>query len=175
MLYGCVIAGGIFLMADPLCLRLYKNPSAGTWLRVYALLIPMLYCDAITDAMTKGLGQQKACVRYNIITSAMDVALLFILLPKYGMPGYFASFLVTPVLNFTLSRRRLLKTAKGNISLRAPLLTLAATALAVALSSLLRGGVVMIVYLLSVGSLLTLFHVIGKEDIAWVRGLVGKK
>lgn len=73
MLYGIVFSGLEFLLAEGLCNSLYHNAEAGRRLRLYALLIPMLYCDAITDAMTKGLGQQKVCVRYNIITNSMDV------------------------------------------------------------------------------------------------------
>ena len=91
MLYGLLFGGLMVLLAEPLCIRLYDSPEAGFYLRLYGLLVPMLYCDALTDAMTKGLGQQTACVRYNILTSAMDVAFLYILLPKYGMGGYPAS------------------------------------------------------------------------------------
>ena len=73
-LYGCLICGGMYLLSDGLCMGIYGNPEAGIWLRRFSLMIPMLYCDAIIDAMTKGLGQQKDCVRYNILTSALDVA-----------------------------------------------------------------------------------------------------
>ena len=69
MLYGVFFSGLIFLFAQNLCASLYHNDLAGNSLRYYALMIPFLYCDAITDAMTKGLGQQKICVRYNIFTS----------------------------------------------------------------------------------------------------------
>ena len=86
LLYGLLFAGLEFLLADALCQTLYRNSEAGRFLRLYSLLIPMLYCDAITDAMTKGLGQQKICVRYNILTSGLDVIFLWILLPQYGMP-----------------------------------------------------------------------------------------
>ena len=63
-------------------------------MRCYALLIPMLYCDAIVDAMIKGMGQQTASVRYNIVTNLLDVVFLYLLLPEYGMRGYFVSFLI---------------------------------------------------------------------------------
>ena len=175
MLYGCGIAGTLFLLAKPLCMRLYSNAPAGQWLQLYALMVPMLYCDAITDAMTKGLGQQKACVRYNILTSAMDVVLLFFLLPRYGMTGYYVSFLVTHALNFVLSLRRLLKTANTHICPAASLLTVAATILAVWLASSLSGVLKIVAYFLSLGALLTLFRVVGKEDVRWLRGLVKKK
>lgn len=70
ILYGLAFSGLMYLLADTLCLRFYGSAAAGRYLRLYAPLIPMLCCDAITDTMTKGLEQQKACVRYNILTSA---------------------------------------------------------------------------------------------------------
>ena len=173
MLYGILFSGLMFLLAEPLCLSLYDSAEAGKYLRLYSLLIPMLYCDAITDAMTKGLGQQKACVRYNILTSAMDVVFLYILLPNYGMDGYFASFLITHVVNFCLSLRRLLKITGETLPFYIPALAVAAAAAAVwGASRLVRPCVRVGVYLLLLGSLLTLFRVTGREDIAWVRGLV---
>jgi stage V sporulation protein B len=176
MLYGCLFSGLMFLLADDLCMALYKSPDAARYLRMYAVLIPMLYCDAITDAMTKGLGQQKACVRYNILTSGMDVAFLYLLLPRYGMTGYFFSFLITHLLNFILSLRRLLKTAKSSVSVTIPTLTVLAAGISVwaasGLSSpVLRGGA----YLLLTGSLLILFQVLRKEDLFWLKGLICKK
>ena len=126
MLYGVLFSGLMFLLADTLCLRLYDSPAAGRYLALYAPLIPMLYCDAITDAMTKGLGQQKICVRYNILTSAMDVVFLYLLLPRYGMMGYLFSFFVTHLLNFALSLRRLLKITGQRIPFYLPAFTLAA-------------------------------------------------
>lgn len=176
MLYGCLVCGLEYLLAVPLCTTLYHSPEAGNYLKMYALLIPMLYSDAITDAMTKGLGQQKACVRYNILTSSMDVAFLFLLLPRYGMGGYFLSFLITHIINFLLSLRRLLSTGKITISLPCVLRTGIATVLAIWGASFSSGIVLPTVFFLSIyGSLLFLFQVIGKEDALWVKGLIQKK
>lgn len=177
MMYGLVFAGLLYLLAQPLCLRLYGSGEAGRYLRLYAPLIPMLYCDAITDAMTKGMGQQRACVRYNILTSAMDVAFLFILLPQYGMEGYFVSFLVTHLVNFCLSLRRLLKITGLRIPAHIPLLALAGTLSAVWGSSFCTGTVLRCGIFLSLfGCLMTLFRVSGKEDVLWlVRLLRGNR
>ncbi len=176
LLYGCFFCGMEFLLAEALCMRLYQNIEAGRYLRLYALLIPMLYCDAITDAMTKGLGQQNACVRYNILTSSMDVLFLFLLLPRYGMDGYFFSFLVTHLLNFLLSLRRLLKISKCRISLFSAILTLCATSGAIIAAGYLqtplgRGVAFSLVFI----SLLCILGVVGKEDISWIKGLIKKK
>ena len=176
LLYGCVFCGLEYLLAKPLCQQLYGNQDAGRYLQLYALLIPMLYCDAITDAMTKGLGQQKACVRYNIITSTMDVVLLFLLLPKYGMMGYFFSFFVTHLLNFFLSLRRLLMIAGNVISVKAAVLTLGSTLICIVIASTLFSPFSQVVaFLAALISLLFLLRVLGTEDILWLKGLIVKK
>ena len=176
MLYGCLACGLAFLLAESLCLWLYKNTEVAHYLRLYALLIPMLYCDAITDAMTKGLGQQAVCVRYNILTSAMDVAFLFILLPRYGMLGYFFSFFVTHLINFILSLRRLLKIAGNVVSFSSAFLCCVGTAGAIYIASHIRQpDLRSIGFVLLWGSLLYLFKVISKEDALWLKGLVKKK
>ncbi len=176
LLYGCLFCGLMVLLAEPLCLALYDSPEAGNYLRRFAFLVPVLYCDAITDAMTKGLGQQKACVRYNILTSLMDVAFLFVLLPRYGMDGYFWSFLVTHLLNFILSLRRLLKITHLRVQFSVSLLAGLSTGLAVWGASHLQAvSLQAAAYLAILGCLLFLFRVLGKEDIFWLTGLVYKK
>jgi stage V sporulation protein B len=173
MLYGCIFCGILYLLGDELCIWLYNNRDAGMYLKRFAILAPMLYCDAITDAMIKGLGQQTACVRYNILTSGLDVLFLFLLLPKYGMEGYFFSFLITHLLNFALSVRRLKKLIGKIIPLSIVILTLLATAGAIIISSFvntpfLRAGS----YILLLICILYLFRVIGREDVFWIKGLV---
>ena len=176
MLYGLLFGGLMVLLAEPLCLKLYRTPEPGRFLKLYALLVPMLYCDALTDAMTKGLGQQTACVRYNILTSAMDVVFLYLLLPKYGMDGYFLSFLVTHLLNFLLSLRRLLKISGLSIPLYIPALSLAAAMAAVLGASKIAGTAGQCVaYCALLGSLLYLCRIIGHEDFRWLLGLIRAK
>lgn len=175
MLYGIAFGGLLFLLAEPLCLGIYQNGEAGKYLKRYALMIPMLYCDAITDAMTKGLGQQRMCVLYNILTSSMDVAFLYILLPVYGMAGYYVSFLITHLLNFILSLRRLLIIVDERIPFYIPAFSIAAGIAGVwgALNienAMLKGAA----YLLLFASLLYLMKVVGKEDIKWMCGIVKK-
>lgn len=173
MLYGCICCGLEYLLADFLCLRLYDSSEAAVFLRRFAILIPMLYCDMVTDAMIKGLGQQNACVRYNILTSALDVVFLYILLPEYGIRGYFFSFLVTHLLNFILSLQRLLKITGKVISIRTPLMTAAATFLSICAAGKAADPFLR-VFGFSVLLICSLFFmkVLIKEDLTWIRGLI---
>lgn len=173
MLYGLAFGGLMYLMAEPLCQKLYGSSEAGAMLRQYVPLIPILYCDAITDAMTKGLGQQKICVRYNILTSALDVLFLYFLLPTLGMKGYLLSFLLTHLLNFALSLRRLLKITGEKIPLYLPILAAAAALSALwAVSHLSDAALQAATYLPVFACLLTLLGVVKKEDFLWLGRLL---
>ena len=176
LVYGLTFCGLLYLLADELCMGLYGNWDAAKSIRLYGLLVPMLYCDAVTDAMTKGLGQQKVCVRYNIITSAMDVAFLYLLLPNYGMKGYFFSFLITHLINFLLSLRRLLKITGLRIPFHTPVLATSGCLFAVFAagrlpSPILRSGA----YLALLGSILFLCRAWRREDLHWLIGLIKRK
>ena len=176
MVYGLIFCGLIYLLADPLCQRLYGSTDAANDLRLYGLLLPMLYCDAVTDAMTKGLGQQKICVRYNIITNIMDVAFLYLLLPRYGMQGYFVSFLVTHLVNFLLSLGRLLKITGKQIPFHIPAFAVSACAGSICAATFVPGTLLRTAaYLAILGSSLYLCGVIKREDLQWLGGLIYKK
>ena len=174
LVYGIVCGGVLYLLAEVLCMGLYENALEGEYLRWFALLAPMLYCDAIIDAMNKGLGQQKICVRYNILTSAMDVAFLFLLLPEYGMQGYFFSFLITHVINFGFSLGLLLKTTGLRIGIRTPVLAAGSFLLAVQMGAGLPTPATKTLCFLLMGLiLLSLCGILRKEDGYWLLRMVG--
>ena len=110
-LYAAAVAAVLWLLAMPLGQLLYRSDDAGRYLRLFAPAVVMLYLDCLVDGMHKGLGQQVYTVRVNTLTSILDVALLYLLLPRWGIAGYYVSFWVSHGMNFYLSIRRLGKLA----------------------------------------------------------------
>ena len=108
-LFSVAVGGLIFVLADALGLLLYDSETAGRYLRLFAPLLPILYLDCIVDGMHKGLGEQLYCVRVNTLTNFLDVVGLYLLLPRFGIGGYFFTYTATHVLNFFLSFHRLMK------------------------------------------------------------------
>lgn len=171
--YGIFCGGILYLWADDLCLRLYDSKEAGAFLRLYALLIPMLYCDLVIDAMNKGLGKQKVCVRYNIFTALLDIAGLYVLLPQWGMTGYFISFFISHAVNAALSLRLLLKTAA--LRLRCRILLYAGGVMALALffgEKVGNTGGKCLFFLIILGAGLGITGVLRREDMTWLKGLL---
>ena len=173
MLFGLCSGGMLFVLAGRLGSILYQSGQVGRLLRLYAPFVPMLYMDALVDAMCKGLGQQNANARYNMLTSFLDVVLLWYLLPQLGLRGYFISFTAAHLANFALSLRRLIKASGIRLSL-------GKTALA-ALCAGAAGGVASLTdgmlpsggcYLLLLGGLWYLCRIVDSGDLAWLRGLI---
>lgn len=173
LFYGLCCGAILFLVAEPLCERLYPGIEVAKYLKWFSCLVPMLYCDSVADGMTKGLGQQKYNVRYNILTNCLDVGLLFLLLPRYGLTGYFVSFLVTHLLNFLLSLRRLIKVSGIQTNWYIPILTAAAALLAlltaVPFTGWVRQTAVFAGLFLSISYL---FGVLSAKDFHWIKQLM---
>ena len=173
LIYGLVCGGLMYLLSDFLCSWLYPGQDIARLMRRFAILVPMLYCDIISDAMTKGLGQQAACARYSMISNLTDVALMYVLLPIHGIDGYFVSFALTHALNFGLGLRRTLKISDVKMKLPFPLLTALAGAFSVLGGSCFTG------VLRRTGAFLGLFFglcfytgILGKRDLLWIRHLI---
>lgn len=117
-LFACAVAGFFLCCGESLGLLLYGEPAAGFYLKCFAPMVLMLYLDAIADGMLKGMAEQIHCVRYNTLTSVLDVVFLFLLLPKWGIGGYYFTFLLTHGINLFLSLRRLLVVSRIPLPLK---------------------------------------------------------
>lgn len=87
---------------------IYPGTDAAAHLAVIAPLIPVMYLDSSVDAMLKGLGEQVHTMKINITDSFLCLILVLLLLPKWGLTGYFAVQYICELLNASLSITRLL-------------------------------------------------------------------
>ncbi len=109
MLFSVAVAAVLYGFGGDIALLMYNNVRAGSFIRILAPSVCVMYLDSVTDSMLKGLNQQQSHMRYNIIDSAVSIALTVILLPIMGINGYIIVITVSEVLNFFLSFRRLVK------------------------------------------------------------------
>lgn len=179
LLFGLTAAGLLFSGAPALGGLLYGDDAVGRYLRLFAPFVPMLYTDSIVDAMCKGLGKQRYNARYNTLTSFLDVVFLFLLLPRFGLGGYYWSFVLTHLLNFCLSLRRLILETGLLPRPLVPGLALGSTAFSAFFASLLPAlsglsGLLVPagVFLLLQFLLWRLLGVVGPGDLRWLRSLL---
>lgn len=97
----------IFLLSDMLGGLIYKSAEAGYYLRIFSLLIPIMYMDMVTDGCLKGLGEQLWSMAFNIMDALLGVVLVYTLLPHFALEGYIAIIFFEELFNFSLSIWRL--------------------------------------------------------------------
>ena len=106
--FSVVSAVGIAAAAPLISELIYGTREIVVYLRILAPLIPLMYMDNVTDGMLKGLDEQVASMRYNIIDSALCVVLVRVLLPVSAVKGYLFILYLSELFNFYLSFRRLI-------------------------------------------------------------------
>ena len=189
LIFGLACAGAFIMFSGQLGTLVYKSREAGEYVGVFAVLVPLMYLDTVVDGMLKGLGEQLASMKYNILDSAVSVLLVYTLIPLMGVRGYIVCVFITELLNDVLSLSRLISVTGVKIpvlrTVFAPLLSIvgACTATKLVLAALpfeffhLAAQTVcgICIMLLFYVNFLFIFRALGREDIAWFRSIFRKK
>ncbi len=101
------IAALLFALGDALGMALYDSVEAGKYIRIFSLIVPIMYMDMITDGCLKGLGEMLFCMAVNIADAGLSALLVWLLLPRWGLLAYILIICFTELFNFALSLGRL--------------------------------------------------------------------
>ena len=112
LLFALATAAFLFACAEPLGMLIYHTAGVGPYIRIFALLVPFLYVDIVTDGCLKGLGQMLWSMCFNVAESIFGVLLVITLLPRWALDGYIFVLFFCEIFNFTLSITRLRRVAK---------------------------------------------------------------
>lgn len=184
-LFSMPIAVILFFFAADLGNAIYGSRSIGKYICFLSPLVPLLYLDAITDDLLKGLNEQLHYMSYNIIDSVVRVVLIIILLPKFGISGLITVMYISGMLNTGLSLMRLLKVTEVEIKvfkwIICPLIFSAISCLIskTLFSPLPPTGLFLAVSIAVALLLYIIFMLItktlGKEDIIWFKSFFSLK
>jgi stage V sporulation protein B len=104
-----LLAGGLFYtFAYELGEVLYQSREIGFYLAVLGPLAPFMYMESMVDGVMKGINEQLSTFRYSMVDSAVRIALIAVLLPRYGMKGFLFVMLVSNLLTSLLNLHRML-------------------------------------------------------------------
>ena len=161
--------------------------DVGGYIRILALLMPIMFLDAITDGMLKGLGQQVYSMGVNIADSLLSVLLVYLLLPIFAVQGYLFVIYFTECFNFLLSIRRIAKITTIRLALSDILKPICSIFGAVHLAPallrtlalpLISSPLSLVFHFLLAGAiyitLLFLFGCLTLQDLRWAKRLVGR-
>lgn len=193
ILYLCIlfsvgVTAAMFLFSGELGTSIYQSVTVGHYIRLLALLMPIIFLDSVTDGMLRGLGQQMYSMRYNILDSFVSVILVYFLLPKYAVAGYIVMIYFTDIFNFTLSIRRLRVITKINLPLKKIIKAVLSALGAVNITILIlrfiglplsANGLILTAHIFAAGViyliLLLVFGCIGRREIVWLKSVLDIK
>ena len=118
LLLAIPTAAVYLLFADALGEAIYHSASVSRVLAILAPLVPLMYFDAVADGILKGMGQQNWVLKLNIADCLVRVALVYLLIPRFGFAGFMALMYVSNILNPVLSIRRCLRLSGLRLDLR---------------------------------------------------------
>ncbi len=111
MEFSLLCAALLAALAEPLGITLFASAEAGKYIRLFSLIVPVMYLDMLTDGCLKGLGEMMFCMYVNIADAGLSALMVWLLLPQFGLPAYIFTICFTEVFNFLLSYLRLRKCA----------------------------------------------------------------
>ena len=117
LIFSFGVGGVMACFGNELGVAIYGSSEAGTYIRMLAPLVPIMYVDSSVDAFLKGMGEQVYSMNVNIIDAGVSVLLVWLLLPRMGLWGYIVAIYVTETLNTTLSLCRMLRMSAMPVSL----------------------------------------------------------
>ncbi len=140
-----ILTSGIFLcFGQSLCNLFFQNQHAGTCLRQFALLCPILYATQTTGSILNGLTKTNLTFRNSVLSCIVRLLLQVILIPRLLLTGYLlASFFGTLLPLFldlwALRKEGLLRFDVRNSLVRPTLVTLLLLTVFSPLNALLEG------------------------------------
>ncbi len=113
-----IIFSGVFLVCGKnLGVLIYNSNDIGFLLCALFPIVPFMYLDAISDGILKGLDQQKFTFYTSVIDSSIRIALVLLLLKKFGIYGFIGIMYFSNFFTCFLNTKRLLKTSNLKIDL----------------------------------------------------------
>ena len=103
------ISGAFYLLGNEISALVYPEENIAPLLISLSPLVPFMYLECVCDGILKGLDQQKHSFIYSVLDSVSRIALIWLLLPKYGMQGFIWIMVYSNLLTSLLNIRRLLK------------------------------------------------------------------
>ena len=82
---------------DFLGTTVFHEPQAGTYLRILAWLCPFMYLSSTLSSILNGLGKVYQTFLISVVSLMIKIGCLMLLVPRYGMPAYFFTLLVSQI------------------------------------------------------------------------------
>lgn len=109
---GIFIVGIFMTFSREIGMAVYNDGEVGEMLRQMAFLCPFMCLEMVVVSILQGLGQQTSTMRYSLCDCVLRVAMVYFLIPRYGINGFTLMVVVSNLFTSALNLRRLLMLTK---------------------------------------------------------------
>lgn len=81
---------------------LFKNLTAGIYIRTMAFICPFLYLNTALSSILTGLGKPGICLFHNIVGIGIRLAFVLFAIPRLGIRGYLYGILLSELIHSLL-------------------------------------------------------------------------
>lgn len=92
---GSVCCFTFFFFGKPIGIFLFKNLTAGTYIRTMAFICPFLYLNTALSSILNGLGKPGTCLFHNIVGIGIRLTAVIFAVPRLGIKGYLYGILLS--------------------------------------------------------------------------------
>ena len=98
MTLGILCTAFFFLLSPFLGIFLFKNPSAGLYIRTLSFICPFLYANTALTSILHGLGRTTRSLVHNTTGILIRISFVLFLIPVIGIKGYLYGILISEML-----------------------------------------------------------------------------
>ena len=109
LIMGIFIAAIFIMFPNEISSIFYKNSNVAPILKTLSLLCPVLYLQLICMGILNAIGEQMACMKYNLLEGILRIILIPLTVPKGGINSFLALMFISNILVVFLYVLRLVK------------------------------------------------------------------
>lgn len=97
LLLGALSTALFLIFGYDLGLTVFQEPRSGAYLQILAWLCPFLYLSSTYTSILNGLGKPYQTFLNSVIGMCIKIAVIFFVVPRFGLFGYFLSLLCSQI------------------------------------------------------------------------------
>ena len=113
---GLICGAVFFTCGDKIGPLLYKEEGVGYLICMLSPIVPLMYLDGICDGILKGLDCQRFSFFVSVGDSAIRLAVIPLILPKYGVLGFIGIMYFSNFFTCFLNTAKLIKVSSAEIN-----------------------------------------------------------
>lgn len=117
LLIGILSTTIFFVYGNMLGIVIFKNQTAGYFLKMFALLCPLMYSSSTFSSTLNGLGKVRITLIHSIVSLAVRIAFLIFAVPRLGVLGYLWGMLFGYLVLVILNGYRVFQLVGFNVNL----------------------------------------------------------